>query len=224
MGYDAEYAFVPSTVTSKAAFYDHVLESLKGLLALQQDGEKHDWVSALSSVSSVLFNSYADFPAHFGQARRVNWAGFYLIPAIYPSAASTSRAQLHDPSYLTIGPYQGRPGCLQIPLKNKRKGVCADSFLSRRTVTVQDVHQVPGHIACDASTECEIVVPLIYKASEYSQEGSSDEEQRSIAIGVLDIDCQSANSWSREDEEGLEKIVSWLMTPEGVVDWQSVCC
>lgn len=86
---------------------------------------------------------------------------------------------------------------------------------------MQDVHQVPGHIACDASTECEIVVPLIYKFSGVSQL-ESESQKNPIALGVLDIDCQSANSWSDEDEEGLGKIVLWLMSPDGVVDWASV--
>lgn len=86
---------------------------------------------------------------------------------------------------------------------------------------MQDVHQVPGHIACDASTECEIVVPLIYEPSGLSQ-SDSESQKITIALGVLDVDCQSANSWSDEDEEGLGKIVCWLMSPDGVVDWASV--
>lgn len=83
-------------------------------------------------------------------------------------------------------------------------------------VTVQDVHQVPGHIACDASTECEIVVPLKYSLLD----ASAPSGKRSIPLGVLDIDCQKAASWSSEDEEGLRKIVDWLMQEDGVVDWK----
>lgn len=84
-------------------------------------------------------------------------------------------------------------------------------------VTVQDVHQVPGHIACDASTECEIVVPVQISIPDASAEGG----RKSIPVGVLDIDCQKAVSWGSEDEEGLRKIVEWLTQADGVVDWTS---
>jgi L-methionine (R)-S-oxide reductase len=74
---------------------------------------------------------------------------------------------------------------------------------------VQDVHQVPGHIACDGTTESEIVIPLIVK-------NTNGED---IAVGVLDIDCQKAGVWNEDDREGLESIVSWLTGSEGTVDW-----
>jgi L-methionine (R)-S-oxide reductase len=83
------------------------------------------------------------------------------------------------------------------------------------SVTVQDVHKVPGHIACDASTQCELVVPLVLHASSTP----ADHQHNSIVLGVLDLDCQRADSWSSEDEEGLRMIVDWLMREDGVVDW-----
>lgn len=135
-----------------------------------------------------------------------------------------------DPSELLVGPYHGRPGCLRIPLKLKRKGVCAAAFLQRQTyvlvashfpnvltdacsrsVTVQDVHSVPGHIACDGTTQSEIVVPVILPPD--NQDGQS------IAVAVLDLDCQTTNAWSDEDKAGLEAIVAWLTRKDGAVDW-----
>lgn len=86
---------------------------------------------------------------------------------------------------------------------------------------MQDVHEVPGHIACDASTECEIVVPLIYRLPAELPGIETSKETSTVALGVLDIDCQRSQSWSQEDVEGLGRIVHWLMQPDGVVDWHS---
>lgn len=70
---------------------------------------------------------------------------------------------------------------------------------------------MPGHIACDGTTESEVVVPLVLTAG-----------KRAIPIGVLDIDCQAVGAWSEEDQRGLEAIVSWLVREEGVIDWSGV--
>jgi L-methionine (R)-S-oxide reductase len=86
---------------------------------------------------------------------------------------------------------------------------------------VQDVHQVPGHIACDASTDSEIVVPLTLRIPAGSLLQHAFPDQPDICLGVLDIDCQSANVWSEEDEYGLQSVIDWLMDPAGVVDWTS---
>lgn len=79
---------------------------------------------------------------------------------------------------------------------------------SGRRAIVQDVHAVPGHIACDGTTESEVVVPLVLTAG-----------KRAIPIGVLDIDCQAAGAWDDEDRRGLEAIVSWLVREDSVIDW-----
>ena len=119
---------------------------------------------------------------------------------------------------------------MKIPLTLKRKGVCANAFLSRKTwvfslgtksaaladtsarrVIVQDVHAVPGHIACDGTTESEVVVPLVLTVG-----------KRAIPIGVLDIDCQAVDAWSEEDQRGLEAIVNWLVREDGVIDWSGL--
>jgi putative methionine-R-sulfoxide reductase with GAF domain len=76
---------------------------------------------------------------------------------------------------------------------------------------------VPGHIACDPSTESEIVVPL-----EILLPGTSGTDaSASVVVGVLDIDCQRADSWSNEDEDGLRRIVAWLVQEDGVVGWHN---
>lgn len=78
-------------------------------------------------------------------------------------------------------------------------------------MAVSDVHLVPGHIACDGTTASEIVVPIILPARQGADKG--------VAIGVLDIDCQSANVWTQEDIDGLQSIVDWLSGPSSAVEW-----
>ena len=76
-------------------------------------------------------------------------------------------------------------------------------------MVVQNVHQVDGHIACDAATESEIVIPLLV-------EGVLG---KSKALGVLDIDCEKGNVWNEEDKHGLERIVKCLTDADGFVEW-----
>lgn len=230
-------------------------------LALRQE------VSALSSVSSILYHSYADFPLFFGRhGSKVNWCGasvppcracvgsssrhshdqlikpalaitgFYVIPDLFPrsntirdpttangdrsSSIPPAASTLASPSQLLVGPYHGRPGCLTIPLRSKRVGVCAQAFLSRSTVTVQDVHSVPGHIACDGLTQSEIVLPLLapHGVAHDHHSRANDCTGKGPAVGVLDIDCQAAGVWTEADERGLARIVELVSSP-GVIDW-----
>lgn len=130
------------------------------------EGEK-DPIANLSNASSLL--------NHF--LSNVNWVGFYLW----------------KDNELVLGPFQGMPACVRIKYGN---GVCGTAAKEERTLRVEDVHSFPGHIACDAASNSEIVVPLLKNGN---------------LIGVLDIDSPSKNRFSEEDQEGLEQFAAVLL-------------
>lgn len=135
--------------------------------------EAEPWyVSALSNLSSLIMSAMPD----------LNWAGFYLLRN----------------GELTVGPFQGKPACIHIA---PGKGVCGTALVRDETVVVPDVHQFPGHIACDSASESEIVIPI-------------HEDGRVVA--VLDVDSPIKNRFSKEDQEGLERIVGLI---EETVSW-----
>jgi len=107
---------------------------------------------------------------------RLNWAGFYLM----------------EDGALVLGPFQGKPACIRIPVG---KGVCGTAVKEARTVRVEDVHQFPGHIACDSASNSEIVVPIFKNGEIY---------------GVLDLDSPYFARFSEEDQAGLEALVRIL--------------
>lgn len=108
----------------------------------------------------------------------INWAGFYIM----------------EQGALVLGPFQGKPACIRIPVG---KGVCGTAVAEDRTQLVADVHQFPGHIACDGASNSEIVVPI-------HKDGQ--------VWGVLDIDSPLFGRFSPEDQEGLEDFVKALET------------
>ncbi len=118
------------------------------------------YASALSNLSALLFETLPD----------LNWAGFYL---------------LRD-GCLTVGPFQGKPACIHIPVG---KGVCGTALERNETILVPDVHAFPGHIACDSASRSEIVVPL-----------RSDGRP----VAVLDLDSPRPGRFSTADAIGLE--------------------
>lgn len=124
------------------------------------------YVSALSNLSALLFQSMEG----------INWAGFYLM----------------DRGSLVVGPFQGKTACIRIEIG---KGVCGTAVRQQRVVRVADVHAFPGHIACDASSRSEIVLPIWNK---------------SRIAGVLDIDSPLPDRFTAEDEEGLSDIVQLI--------------
>ena len=107
----------------------------------------------------------------------INWAGFYL----------------REGDTLVLGPFQGRPACIEIPWG---RGVCGTAAAENKTQLVPDVHAFPGHIACDSASNSEIVVPL--------------RRPDSTVFGVLDIDSPLLNRFTREDQEGLETFAGIL--------------
>ena len=107
---------------------------------------------------------------------RLNWAGFYLM----------------EDGALVLGPFQGKPACIRIPVG---KGVCGTAVAEQRTQRVEDVHKFPGHIACDSASNSEIVVPIFKNGRIY---------------GVLDLDSPYYARFSPEDQAGLEALVRVL--------------
>jgi GAF domain-containing protein len=104
----------------------------------------------------------------------INWAGFYR----------------HMDGELVLGPFQGKPACIRIAIG---RGVCGTAAATRRTIRVEDVHSFPGHIACDAASASEIVVPVIADGR---------------LVAVLDLDSPLPARFDQEDERGLEDLVA----------------
>jgi L-methionine (R)-S-oxide reductase len=98
---------------------------------------------------------------------------------------------------LRVGPYQGSLGCLEIAFG---QGVCGKAAAERKTVIVPDVEKFPGHITCDARSRSEIVVPIL--------------DQQGDLIGVFDIDSDRLDAFGAEDQQGLERLVSWFATTQ----------
>ena len=119
-------------------------------------------ISKLANTSAFLYNSLND----------VSWVGFYLL----------------DKDYLYLGPFQGKVACTVIPVG---KGVCGTCVKENKTILVKNVHEFPGHIACDSESNSEIVLP-IYKDNKL--------------VMVLDIDSKSLNRFDESDKDGLEII------------------
>ena len=123
-----------------------------------------DFIANAANTSALLFDALPD----------INWAGFYFLRN----------------GELVVGPFQGKPACVRIPLG---KGVCGTAASSRKTIVVRDVHEFPGHIACDAASQSEIVVPLL----------RGDE-----LLGVLDIDSPSVGRFDDADRRGIERLAT----------------
>lgn len=147
---------------SKASFYQSINRQVVALIK-----DEPNFIANLANISAVLNMSLAD----------INWVGFYL---------------LDTDDTLVLGPFQGKPACVRIPLG---KGVCGTAFLNNTTLRVADVHQFEGHIACDAASNSELVIPLIVAGKK---------------MGVLDIDSPITNRFDEEDQAGLELIMATL--------------
>lgn len=126
-------------------------------------------IANLANAAALLWHGLKD----------INWAGFYLYE--------------ESSNQLVLGPFQGLPACVRIPLG---RGVCGTAAAERVTQLVADVHAFPGHIACDAQSRSEIVVPLIRNGE---------------LIGVLDIDSPLLERFNELDQQWLEEIASLLV-------------
>ena len=131
---------------------------------------EHDFVANAANFSALLFNALPN----------VNWAGFYFMRG----------------DELVLGPFQGNPACVRIPLGT---GVCGVAAQQCETIIVPNVHEFPGHIACDVASNSEIVVPLF------------DGER---LLGVLDLDSPTLGRFDDQDAEGLNELVTVFVAHE----------
>lgn len=179
-----------------------------GLLAKQivslAEVDTH-WLPVLSNAAALLWDALDD----------INWAGFYLVdpatvsggdadsdagaesgageePGVGVEPGATPSAHDSRTSELRLGPFQGKVACVRIPFG---RGVCGTAAATKTSQLVEDVHQFPGHIACDSASNSEVVVP-IFKGKQ--------------VVGVLDIDSPSVARFTQEDLAGLEQVVKAL--------------
>ncbi len=148
----------------------HFYQELAQLAGGLFAGERN-MIANAANLSALIFDQVPD----------LNWAGFYFF----------------DGTELVVGPFQGKPACVRIPLG---RGVCGAAASSRQTQRVADVHAVADHIACDAASRSELVVPL-FKGERL--------------IGVLDMDSPLPNRFDAEDQQGFEALAElFLQTVE----------
>lgn len=126
-------------------------------------GDETDWLANLSNTAALLWLLLED----------INWVGFYL----------------YKNDELVLGPFQGKPACTHLKLG---KGVCGTAAKELKSVLVENVHNFPGHVACDSDSNSEIVIPIM---------------QNNVLKGVLDIDSPILSRFDEEDEEYLMKFV-----------------
>lgn len=153
--------------SSTATNAEAVYQEITSVITAVTDGES-DLIANLANTASVLYHMMPE----------VNWAGFYLMRN----------------GELVLGPFHGKPACIRIALGRGVSGTSADTG---ETIVVGNVHEFPGHIACDAASASEIVVPMITSHG---------------CIGVMDIDSPVLNRFNEVDRLYLERIVALLMS------------
>lgn len=143
----------------KQDFYQTLVNQANSLIC-----DERNVIANMANISALLFTSLDD----------INWAGFYLVDT---------------PKELVLGPFQGNPACIRIPVG---KGVCGTAAQSLETQLVDDVHAFTGHIACDAASNSEIVIPVI---------------KNGRLFAVLDIDSPRLARFDKQDQVGLEALI-----------------
>lgn len=160
-----------------------------GLLAKQivslAEVDAH-WLPVLSNAAALLWDALDD----------INWAGFYLVDLATVTGEGSSTPELR------LGPFQGKVACVRIPFG---RGVCGTAAATKTSQLVEDVHQFPGHIACDSASNSEVVVPIF-------KDGQ--------VVGVLDIDSPNVARFTQEDLAGLEQVVKAL---ESCTNFSAFC-
>jgi GAF domain-containing protein len=130
--------------------------------------DEHDMIANAANCAALLYHALPD----------LNWAGFYFLKE----------------GQLVLGPFQGSPACVRIEVG---KGVCGTAAELRQTIVVDNVHEFPGHIACDSASNAEIVVPLI---------------RDGVLLGVLDLDSPSLARFDDEDARGLNEVAEIFLS------------
>lgn len=146
---------------------DEQRQAMLAMVASITDGEDN-FIANAANTASVLYHMMPD----------VNWTGFYLF----------------DGTELVLGPFHGKPACIRIALG---RGVCGTAAAERRTIVVPNVEEFPGHIACDAASASEIVVPIVHDGA---------------LIGVLDVDSPTIRRCTDADAEFLQQVVDILVS------------
>ncbi|MBC1473739.1 GAF domain-containing protein [Listeria grandensis] len=154
---------IPKFTGTKAENYQLCVKQVEAMIT----GEPN-FIANISNISALLNQALTD----------INWVGFYLYEEVS-----------HQ---LVLGPFQGLPACIRIPLG---RGVCGSAAAEQRTYLVQNVHDFPGHIACDAASNSEIVIPIVHNGK---------------LLGVLDVDSPSLARFDTVDQHYLEQVVTIL--------------
>ena len=171
-----------------------------GLLAKQivslAEVDAH-WLPVLSNAAALLWDALDD----------INWVGFYLVdPVTVAGEGAELGVALSAPEprtpELRLGPFQGKVACVRISFG---RGVCGTAAATKTSQLVEDVHQFPGHIACDSASNSEVVVPIF-------KDGQ--------VVGVLDIDSPNVARFTQEDLAGLEQVVKAL---ESCTNFSAFC-
>jgi GAF domain-containing protein len=163
------YDFKPAAALDAAELYRELLSAADALTA-----DEPDSVANMANVAALLWEFLPD----------LNWAGFYRV----------GPAKLSGVPELVLGPFAGRPACIRIPFGT---GVCGTAAASGATQLVADVHAFPGHIACDAASQSELVVPVL---------------RNGAVIAVIDLDSPSPARFSQADADGIEALAKLLST------------
>jgi L-methionine (R)-S-oxide reductase len=159
------------TYESKTAMYADLQRQLKSLLT----GER-DFIANTANCAALIYQMVPD----------LNWAGFYFVRELGGGKQE-----------LVLGPFQGKPACVRIPVAPIARGVCGAAAATRTTQRIENVHDFPGHIACDSASASELVVPLIMNGN---------------VIGVLDLDSPKLARFDVQDQAGFEVMAALLLT------------
>ncbi|GMN02479.1 GAF domain-containing protein [Erythrobacter sp. MTPC3] len=158
------YDFAPDAALEPVERYRQLCEAADALTA-----DEPDAVANMANVAALMWEFIPD----------LNWAGFYRIA---PSKLGSDE--------LVLGPFVGRPACIRIPLGT---GVCGAAASHGQTQLVEDVHAFPGHIACDAASRSELVVPVMRQSS---------------VVAVIDLDSPSPARFTQADADGIERLAA----------------
>ena len=174
---------IPDQTPADAPNYPELATMLSGLLSGQRD----------FLVNSAQFTAFL-----FTQLTAVNWAGFYWLRQVQPSPAHT----VNEPNErrLILGQFQGKPACVEIPMG---KGVCGRCVESGEMQRIDDVHAFDGHIACDAASRSELVLPVVVQGELY---------------GVLDLDSPHQARFRPQDGEGIARLLEIFIDSTELAD------
>lgn len=161
------YDFKPAEPLETAELHRQLLAAAEALTAGEPDA-----VANMANVAALIWEFMPD----------LNWAGFYRVAPAKSGSADE----------LVLGPFVGRPACIRIPFG---KGVCGAAAESRATQRVEDVHAFPGHIACDAASASELVVPVL---------------REDAVVAVIDLDSPRPARFTAEDAAGIEALARLL--------------